>query len=215
VLEGFIVKSVDQLPFDRVMGTGSFGLTAVDTVVAQGLIGRDWLVEDDPGPSNQSAEPRGAGARSGVYVHLRLVRNTSGITLLPGRLVVYDPAAYGRNIIGYPTADGEESFPVDWLGPAAGVANNDCFYIIIGGRAKLMQPASAVSVAPGDKLMAALAATRTTTTGGRFKKTVWTLPTNDATTLVLANNILNGRWVCLDTNNTNNALVNVEGPLFR
>lgn len=75
----------------------------------------------------------------GKKVACRVVRNTSGVVLFASRLVQIDPANPGQ-VLGNQVVNFGEAFPVDEFLPAAGVAINDLFYIVIGGPALVLTP---------------------------------------------------------------------------
>lgn len=128
-------------------------------------------------------------ARSGKLVKCMIVRNTSGINLLPGRLARFattggSPLACLARVDGYAGLVDAEAFAgvVDeWL-PAAGVANNDLFYIVIQGPSRCLAAldgsaattgpsfnGNTISYAIGDLLTCITAATSQCTTAGRVQ----------------------------------------------
>lgn len=118
--------------------------------------------------------PSGSGVRvkrSNRFVYAILVRNVSGAALLPGRSVTWKAGFRGKRVDGYSrTTNVEVAGIVDDQLPAAGVANNDLFWLIVKGPALLKTPlaAGAGSVfAEGDVLVALTAVTSGATTAGR------------------------------------------------
>jgi len=98
------------------------------------------------------------------------VRNTSGIALLPKRVVRL--AGSGTALFG--AADGytaitNESFcgVVDEFLPAAGVAANDVFWVTVDGPTEVAVALSGSDVAVRDRLSVVTAAASTSTTAGR------------------------------------------------
>lgn len=77
--------------------------------------------------------------QDGAKVYCRCVRNKSGATLYPGRLVQLDPANPGR-VTGYQVSNFFEAYPVDEFLPSSGVPDNDLFWIVIGGPALVKTP---------------------------------------------------------------------------
>lgn len=117
--------------------------------------------------------------RSAQDVRLIAVRNTSGITLLPGLAVVWESGQRGKRVDGYsfaPPADGQDNTGEiagvvdDHLPMSTGVRNGDLFWLQVGGpclQRSHVTPASAQVRAEGDLLIAVTAAASTaTTTGG-------------------------------------------------
>lgn len=179
--------------------TASAGLDTVDPKTGANLEGMEYIVRDNNVPGKLDIG-------TGFIMRLRLVRNKSGIALLPRRLVVPDPANNEKYILGYPTADAERAYPVDpWL-PAVGVQPNDLFYIITGGPAQCLLPAaSPPTLAVGSEVVAALAAARTTATGGRLKLADYTAGAT------LPANVRNA-MTALTAGSTANMIVNVRVP---
>lgn len=107
----------------------------------------------------------------------RLVRNMSGQTLYASRLVQLDPTN-PNHVLGYATTLAQEAYPVDEFLPASGVANYDCFYIVIKGPALILLPMTGAefqtaSIAAGAVLVggttsAASTAAGTTGSAGRI-----------------------------------------------
>ncbi len=71
---------------------------------------------------------------SGREVKAILVKNVSGIALLPGTLVKWKTGYVGRQVDGYTKETGDKVAGIvdDWL-PAAGAADDQVFNLIIGG----------------------------------------------------------------------------------
>jgi hypothetical protein len=132
------------------------------------LEGREFVFEDiNPNPNGGAN-----GQRTGEYVTCRLVRNVSGATLLPKRLVKFDTTAgrYGSRVIGYSTLTAESSYPIDEYLPATGVPNNALFYIVVSGPALVLTDLAGGAnnvFTVGQLLVALTAATTGATTAGR------------------------------------------------
>lgn len=128
--------------------------------------------------------------RSNRFTHAILVRNTSGAALLPGRSVVWEAGYRGRRVNGYSaTTAVEVAGVVDDRLPAAGVADDDLFWLLRKGPALIKSPlaAGAGSVfAEGNVLVALTAVTSGATTAGRPAVLDTALTTN--TGLALVNN---------------------------
>lgn len=106
------------------------------------------------------------------------VRNTSGGALLPKRVVRFKLSAGNAvfsEVDGYSVVAGEERVGiVDEYLPAAGVANNDVFWVTVEGPTEVAHALSGSEVAVGDRLAAITAATSGATTAGRVKPTGYT-----------------------------------------
>jgi hypothetical protein len=181
--------------------TANGGLPApVDDKMAFNLEGMEYVIRD--------TSPNFPSGETYLLRRVRLVRNplALGLTVLPGRLVVLDPAKNVRAILGYPTADAERAYPVDEFLPAGGVLPGDLFYVTTGGPAKVMLPAaSPPTVAVGGQVVGALAAARTTATGGRIKLADYTAGAT------LPDNIRNA-MTALQASSTANAQIYVQVP---
>lgn len=162
----------EQLPFpvgSTAFGSGLFTPTATELT---SLEGREYTVED--------VNPTTKVRRSNKRRKLRVVRNTSGVNLLPKMLVRMELSSdFGGQVDGYArigssiTVGAEKCFPVDEYLPAAGVANNDLFYIVVEGPAIALTGATAATATgefvPGTRVVAQTAAASThSTTAGRL-----------------------------------------------
>lgn len=105
-----------------------------------------------------------------------IVRNVSGKTLIPGNAVTFQSAYFGRRVDGYARTTGAAVAGIvdDWLNSSNGVRNGDLFWLIVRGPvlarvSKATADYAGNSIAEGDLLIAATAATsQSVTTGGRF-----------------------------------------------
>lgn len=156
-------------PFDRGSTYYNGEAINVNDLGHPGLEGKEYTFEDNS-PSN-SFPSRGLG----LPVVCRVVRNVSGIAILPRRLVTLSAAGFlGMRCDGYAdvTAEGPV-FPVDEYLPAAGVPNNDLFYVVVKGPAlvKTSLAGNAENViAVGDGMVALTGATSGATTSGRMNR---------------------------------------------
>jgi hypothetical protein len=128
---------------------------------------------------------------SGHRVTCRLVKNSSGIALLPGRLVRYKDGTNCGEVDGYPVGprtDSTAGFVDEYL-PSAGVADGSYFWIVVRG------PVAALTGLAGDGgnllaesiwLIALTAATSQATSAGRV-----TLVSNENSTDLEANEEIN------------------------
>lgn len=92
------------------------------------------------------------------------VRNASGVTLQPKRLVQFSTAA-GKvfsEVTGYAAVANEERVGVvdEWL-PASGVANGEVFWVTVEGPTEVATAITGTAVASGDRLCAITAAAST------------------------------------------------------
>ena len=109
--------------------------------------------------------------RSDNEVKCRLVRNVSGIALLPKRAVKYKSGFRYKRVDGYCNATAEECAGiVDEHLPAAGVRNGDLFWIVVGGPTLVLTSLAGDAenvITEGNVLYALTAATSQATTAGR------------------------------------------------
>lgn len=89
---------------------------------------------------------------TGSMVRCRWVQNTSGGALLPGRLVAYDAAAPLKEVDVLATTGEQAAGVVDEYLPAAGVANNMFFWLVIDGPTTVVSDGAGV-IAAQDKLV--------------------------------------------------------------
>lgn len=156
--------------------------------------------------------------RSNRVRKLRVVRNAVTIgsggdvttgNLRPKRLVTFKSGTYRAQVDGYArtTAVGG-AVPVDeWL-PAAGVAPNDLFYVVIEGPAVVLTDIAAAAgnlISVGDNIVSLTAATSGATTAGR----VATADFTGATALLAAQitNTIGRALSAATTNSTNSSLL--------
>lgn len=132
-------------PFE--LGQTYFQGNTPDTTVGNHLLGKVWVFEDvnlAASGTGGTAKPR----RTAHYRHMMAVRNTSGGALVPKRIAKMKTDGtgyeYGFEVMGYATTVGELGFPIDEFLPAAGVADDDIFWICVGG------PATVTTAAAGD-----------------------------------------------------------------
>jgi hypothetical protein len=146
-------------------------IAAADVTATNHLLGKEWAFED-----LEYGSPPTLESRTGHRVVVRLVRNISGGALLPKRLVTLaDPATsgytvYGAEVDGYANVSAEHCYPVDEFLPAAGVADDDLFYIVVEGPAMVLSSLSGDAnnvVTVGQALVAQTAVTSGATTSGR------------------------------------------------
>ena len=98
------------------------------------------------------------------------VKNSSGVALLPKRVVTFSTTA-GKlfsEVTGYSAVANEERVGVvdEWL-PASGVTANDIFWVTVDGPTEVSAALSGTDIAAGGRLAAIVAATSGATTAGR------------------------------------------------
>jgi hypothetical protein len=111
---------------------------------------------------------------SGRRIRVKVVRNTSGQNLLPKRLARFAATSpHGCYVDGYVSAPATEAIAgvIDEFLPAAGVVNNDLFYVVIEGPTTVQSVASGLSnIAIGDRVEAASGTSATSSDAGRINK---------------------------------------------
>jgi hypothetical protein len=189
----------DSPPFER--GSTWYNGGTIDSNNLGGAQheGKIWVFEDiNVTPGTAGAKP----TRSNRPVKCMCVRNVSGIALLPKRLVRLQKSGLfflGR-VDGYTTVTAEQGWPVDEYLPAAGVPNNDLFWVVIDGPAMcLTDIAAGISVVVGDIVVALTAATSQATTAGRV-----VLQDLTGATALLGNEIQNRLGYALSAKTTAN-----------
>lgn len=153
-------------------------------------IGKSIQIEGHP-VSFMDEVPSGSAVRikrSNGFVHAILVRNVSGAALTPGRAVTWKAGFRGKRVDGYVRlTNAEVAGIVDDQLPAAGVANNDLFWLIVKGPALLKTPLAGGAgnvFAEGDVLVALTAVTSGATTAGRASVLDLTAATHPAAAIV-------------------------------
>ena len=126
------------------------------------------------------------GYRSGGEVTCILVRNSSGISLLPKMAVTWKSGARGREVDGYADFGPDRAIAglVDEFLASTGVANNDYFWLVVKGNALAItgMVADETNVISVDDWLINLTAAASTfsTTAGRVGPAI--LPTAGLTT---------------------------------
>lgn len=147
----------------------------IDTANYDGipLEGKEYVFEDVDPRAAATSPGSSPGQRTGRYVRCRIVRNVSGVTLLPKRVVSGQKTAgmFTKRIDGYTTLTaGDRLGVIDEYLPAAGVKNGDLFWLVVEGPALCLTDiaggaANVINV--GDRVVALTAATSQATTAGR------------------------------------------------
>lgn len=149
------------------------------------------------------------GYRSGGEVTAILVRNDSGQALLPGRVCIWKAGHVGKRVDGYTAADGlvgtRIAIPagvVDEFLPAAGVADDDYFWLVVRGPSLVKKSLDANTLTQGEDVVAITAADSLGTTSGRIKSF---LQTSNSTEM--ANQAAHKIGVAMSTSATTDANV--------
>jgi hypothetical protein len=206
----------EEPPFPR--GDTFYNGGAIDANNLGGLQweGKEWVFEDINILSGVGAKQ----SRSGQYVTCRIVRNVSGVNILPKQLCVFQTAftagAYGGRVDGLASvgAGADWCFPADEYLPAAGVPNNDLFWLVVKGPALCLTDLAGGannSIAVGAPLVSLTGTSSQATTAGRVMPQTLAISTTGAT-LPLANMIQNriGRAMSAMTTAQTNAGVLVD-----
>lgn len=175
------------------------------------IIGQVRVFEDIDFSGSGSIKP----VRSNQSVVCMAVRNTSGIALLPKRVVrlVLTAGEYDRNVDGYTATTAQHFLGVvdEWL-PAAGCADDDICWVVIEGPTEILTDLAGGAnnvISVGDVVVSLTAASSQATTAGRIKPQDLT-----GATALLGNELQNriGRAMSAKTTaNTNvGCLVNVR-----
>lgn len=170
-----MLSQLSMLPFPIGQTWGEYFRTVTSTTDGIELEGLEFDVPDYDysqtlGSQIFKARAYGNGAAVAMKT-IRVVRNTSGVAILPRYLVKYDTAHYGRRVNGYANVTAEECYPADEFLRTAGVPANDLFYITVYGPAEcITDPAAGANdvFSAGSVLVSLTAAASTTsTTAGR------------------------------------------------
>lgn len=189
----------NDIPFDR--GQTYFGGNTTDSTSGEHLLGQTAEFHDKTYTGAGGVQyPRHGG---GVKNLCMLVRNTSGIALLPGRVAVWKTGKRFKEVDGYVTTTAAEGAGVvdEWL-PTAGVAANDIFWLMRKGvtLGRMSNSADETAVtSEGSVLCAMTAATSQATSAGRMRPVDWTTA---ATGVTLGNQIANAFGRAMSANTT-------------
>lgn len=188
----------DDLPF-------AIGTTPGFTALTDGVEweGREFDILD----LDYSVTPPKARAFSNgtETKRVRVVRNNSGIALLPGFLASFKSGAYGKRVDGYTTTTAAEGYPIDEFLPSAGCPDKDLMYITVSGPASVMTSLAANGedvFSAASVLVALTAATSQATTAGRVSAQDLT-----GATQLLANQVQNRVGVAISASTTANTNV--------
>lgn len=154
-------------PFQR--GETWYGGETIDTndLGGEQYEGKEYVFED--------IDPDNHTARTGRKVVCRVVRNNSGISLLPKRLALLEGTAGDSSgkVDGYAITSAantpQQGYPIDEYLPSTGVPNGDLFYIVVEGPAVVTTSLAnmATDLSVNEFVVAVTAATSQATTAGR------------------------------------------------
>ena len=167
----------NKIPFPR--GRSAAQGTTIDSGDLQGVHLEGQVVYlPDTDPSDTKVR------RSNNDVIARVVRNSSGETLLPKRLVTYSSGFHGRRVGGYSVEVDQFNIAgvVDDHLPSTGVQNNDLFYVIIGGPCLVTTSVSAMTNAASAQGAVVYAQTASNSTGATGTTTAGRIQGISATT---------------------------------
>lgn len=223
------------MPFP--MGITAFAGQTLDVSSSYANVpNQDWegmeCVANDIDPSNTTRK------RSSSFIKTIVLRNCSGVVLLPGRFVAY--SVKSKRVNGYTRLSnaagaaslvngGDAAGVVDpYLNPAAGVPDGDLFHCVVEGPCLIKTPKTgaefgqATSWIAGNDLVAltfttALATTSSTVdTAGRvtaFNQTFTATETTDGSEAGMARNVLAEVISAMTSSQTNtDCLVKVKIP---
>lgn len=90
--------------------------------------------------------------RSESQVHLRVVRNVSGITLIPGLAMSWKSGSEGKRVDGYTDGTAERAAGIvdEFYSDTAGVRNGDLFYLVTAGNVLVHTPVAGSSFGDSD-----------------------------------------------------------------
>lgn len=200
-------------------GMTAFGPVVTITAAMQAGLA-DWLGTEKW--VNDDSPTGGVATRSKRRVLIRLVKNSSGITLKPKRAVRFKEGTLGCEVDGYTHQIGQGSYAiVDEFLPTGGVRNGDYFWVALRGPTlvKTSTLGTAVNVISQGSLVVAdtAASSQNDTNAGRFRVYDIESPTDAASALAnhnKANNAL-GRAQTAKTTGDTDADVLVDADYHR
>lgn len=136
------------------------------------LCGREYEFEDIDWGQTTAGHKK---YRSGKMVRVRLVKNSSGVAILPKYLVQFSTTAgadkYNAVASGLARTTNQRGYPADEFLPTAGVPDGAYFFIVVQGPAICKTPLAGAEfngdISVGGVLAALTAATSGATTAGR------------------------------------------------
>lgn len=179
------MPSLITAPFD--LGKTYYEGRTIDTTSSYANVGGITLEGSKSQFQNHQVLAAGTSLRLTLVdapMLVKVVRNVSGIALLPGRMVVYKTGTNQKRVDGYTSTTAQSCAGiVDPFLPAAGVADGDLFFIVLEGVIPVRRQLSnsAADDAEDDILYAITAATSQATTAGRFTRWVGTFTPTETT----------------------------------
>lgn len=158
-------SATESLPFD--IGSTYYGPTeTIDLNNLRGgwLEGKEVVVPDKHGRSSE---------RTGFMRKLRIMRNLSGVNLVPKKVIRVSAVAlsYHGRTDGYTNVVAQRGFAVDEFLPAAGVRNGDLFYAVVEGPCVVKTPtADNAGIAINDPVTTAVGTSATNADAGYVDK---------------------------------------------
>lgn len=139
----------EEPPFPR--GGTRFGGSPQSATDGAGFEGKEYYFPDKIWDDPAEVKPD----RSTGMVKVRVVRNVSGANQLPklvAKMKITGSAYEERGQSdAYAVTVGDHGFPIDEFLPAAGVVNNDLYYVVVDGCAKVTSAAAGTTtLAIGD-----------------------------------------------------------------
>lgn len=195
---------------------GATGRTITSTDAAQ-IEGATKLF-DDVAPGQASGAKARRSNRQTLCI---LVRNASGIALLPKRIARWKSGQRGKQVDGYTTTTAAEAAGViDEHLPASGVPANDLFWLAVKGPSLILTSLAGDAenvISVDDTLVALTAATSQATTAGRAITWGLTATSTGSTNGTLTNHILNqlGKAMSAKTTANTNADLLVDLQILK
>ena len=176
---------------------GAVALDTADTTSLDGVLGIPCTFRDIDSSSTAKIKPK----RSGAVTTGMLVRNVSGIALLPGRIVAWKTGKRYKEVDGYTTATAAEAAGVvDEHLPTSGAAANAIFWIFGKGPHLVLTDLTGdtdTNFSNGAVLAAITAVSSQSTTSGRMREADHT-----GATALLADMIRNEIGIAMSANTT-------------
>lgn len=166
-----------------------------DNLEAANLLGLEKTFEDIDYTATTSGVKNHRSARK---VCCRLVRNTSGITLLAKDYVRVNAA--GTEAIGRASLDSEHGYPLDeWL-PSTGLRHGDIGWVVVEGPAMMQTPETAgvADIAVGERLhslTSTAGSTQSGTTSDAGRVSTFVVVAATTTAQFDAREAFNANWV--------------------
>lgn len=174
-------------------------------------LGAEWYYED----LDYSSSSTGITTRlTGHKVRCRLVKNSSGIALLPGRLAVFKSGTNMTEVDGYVATTGKSPCGVvDEYLPSAGVPDGSYFLLVLEGPVSGLTDLAGADfnvITEYAQIVALTAATSQATTAGRVREiSAFAASTNTGASLLAEFGGVIGRALSAKTTANTNASVRI------